>query len=339
MRLSPRPNSAALFALACGVSAAPLACKKSRPDVPTGAPASASAIASATPAISASVRQTPRPLIPEPKIDATRADDRDLCVRPAKTPDALTNQPAEQIVSAMRGALRTVLANEVYGAVIMEFPSIETWLFKVKASRESGLSYQAQLAKKKEIEKIDIVQLPLGATYARGKFFFSLEPELGEKVKDQWFEVPAELLKVSPSDAQPSGPQGVFGMDIGHKAMIAAFAQEAISWYPDQQADWLFSGSRRDGKACVSSAGCPAGSGPSKNMSAIDKSHRFFAGCQSVLVTSGGADLQLSASHRPLPLQYEPRSGTVTGRFYWGRYNRRLRPKTAPVGALSLASL
>jgi len=333
-----RPDNRTVFALACVLVAALLACKKSRPAGPSAPTASASAIASAAPTISASVQQTPRPVIPEPKIDATRADDRDLCVRPAKTPDALTNEPAEQIVSAMRGALRSVRTNEVYGAVIMEFPSIESWIFKVRASRESGLVYEARLAKK-ETEKIEIVQLPLGATYARGKFFFSLEPELGEKVKDQWVEVPAELLKVSPSDAQPSGPQGVFGMDVGHKAVIAAFAQEAISWYPDQQADWLLGASRRDKKSCVSSVGCPGSSPPSKSMSTIDKSHRFFAGCQSVLITSGGVDLQLSASRRPLPLQYEPRPGTITGRFRWGHYNRRLPPQTAPVGALSLASL
>jgi hypothetical protein len=128
-------------------------------------------------------------------------------------------------------------------------------------------------------------------------------------------------------------------MDVGHKAVIAAFAQEAISWYPDQQADWLFSGSRRDQKACLSSVGCPGGSEPSKSMSTVEKPHRYFAGCQSVRVTSGGVALQLSASHRPLPLQYEPQPGTVAGRFYWGRYNRRLRPQTAPVGALSLSSL
>ena len=334
--MTTRPNRLTVLAVACVVAATLFACKKKKKSrlERSSAPASASSVVSKT-----ATARKPRQRLPELKIDASRVSDRQLCKKPRQPSDAITNQPPEQIMAAMRGALRSVRANEVYGALIMEFPSIETWLFKVQASRESGLAYVAQSAKS-ETDQIRIVQLPSGAVYARGKVLFSSEPKLESKVSDQWFEVPDALLKVSPGDAQPNGPQGPFGLNIGHRAVIAAFVQEAISWYPDQQADWLFDGSSRD-KACVSSVGCPGKSVQtrSKEISAVDKSHRFFAGCQSILVNSGGVDLQLSASDKPLPLQYEPQRGTITGRFRWGHYNQVIPRQTAPPGAVSLASL
>ena len=98
--------------------------------------------------------------------------DRQLCKKPGQAPDAMTNQPPDQLVAAMRGALRSVRANEVYGALIMEYPDIETWLFKVQAARESGLTYVAQSAST-ETDQIRIVQLPSGATYAAAASSFS----------------------------------------------------------------------------------------------------------------------------------------------------------------------
>jgi hypothetical protein len=332
-------NQWTVFAAAFLVVTTLFACKKkTTPRLERSVAAPAKAADSGRAIVALAQEKKEQELAKDPKFDASHVSDKELCVKGRQPPDAMTKQPAEKIMIAMRGALRTVRANEVYGAVIMEFPSIKTWLFKVQVSRETGLVYVAQPADTEGDESIRILQVPSGATYARGKLLFSSEPEVERKVGDRWFEVPLKLLKISPSDAQPDGPQGPFGMNVGHKAVIAAFVQEAMSWYPDQQADWLFKRSKRD-KACLSAAGCPGAAVKSAQMSSIDKQHRFFAGCQSLQVNSGGVDLELSASSKPLPLQFEPRPGTRTGRFRWGHYNQPLPPQTPPEGAVPLASL
>ena len=95
-------------------------------------------------------------------------------------------------------------------------------------------------------------------------------------------------------------------MNIGHRALIAAFAQEAVSWYPDHRPTGC-SIVRAATKLASAQGVAPAeASDPERENRHTDKEHRFFAGCQSVLVNSGGVDLQLSASNKPLPLQYEP---------------------------------
>jgi hypothetical protein len=189
----------------------------------------------------------------------------------------------------MRAALRTVRTTHVYGIAKMEIPEISSWQFEVRASREFGLVYDAARVDQKKPGKIGVVQLPDGKTYARGKFMFSAHPELRERIGDRWFEVPEPLLTAKAGDAHPEGPQGPWEMDIGYKAAIASVAQQAISWYPELQAERFFESITRK------MPGPPA----SKELLAIDDAHRHFAGCQSLAINRWKWRLQLSASDKP----------------------------------------
>jgi hypothetical protein len=74
----------------------------------------------------------------------------------------------------------------------------------------------------KNPEKISVVQLPDGKTYARGRFLFSAHPGLRDRSGERWFEVPEPLLTADAGEAHPEGPQGVFELDMGYKAAISS---------------------------------------------------------------------------------------------------------------------
>jgi hypothetical protein len=328
-----RTETSTVFVVALLVIAPLLACKRSRtvPSHHPAMPASPSPIATAPPSAvpgAESTQTEPEPVY-EPVIDASRVSDKSLCVEPGKAPDAITKESPRQLLRAMRSALRSVRTTHVYGIAKMEIPEISSWRFEVRASREFGLVYEAARADQKKPGKISIVQLPDGKTYARGRFMFSAHPDLHERIGDRWFEVPEPLLTADAGDAHPEGPQGLFELDIGYKAAIARFAQEAISWYPERQAEWLFESLTRI------RPGTPA----SKELLPIDDAHRHFAGCQSLVINQGKMRLQLSASDKLLPLQRDPMAGLIAGRFRWGEYNEAFQKPTAPKGAVTLASL
>lgn len=330
--MSRRAELWSMFAMALIAVLPLLACKR-RHRSPAWTPAP-SAIAS--PAVAPLVEPSNAPSAatepdepgPEPVIDASHDSDKSLCVNAGKPAHALANDTPAQLLRAMRAALRSVSAVHVYGVAFTEIPKIQAWKFEVRASRELGLVYEAKTEERGKLEKVSIVQTRGGKTYARGKFLFSAHPDLAHIKLDRWFEVPEALLTVKPGEAQPDGPQGVFGMDIGYKAAIAAFAQDAISWYPDAQAEWLFQLANRRSPLTAS-----------KKSARVDGAHRYFAGCESVLVSRGRVDIQLSASSRPLPLQQDPEHGVISGRFRWGEYNRPFARQMAPAGAVALESL
>jgi hypothetical protein len=326
--MTARVNKMTLFAVALLAALALLACKKRRRPSSTHHPApSAGTGPIAAPSSAASIETVVEPEPePEPRIDASLVTDRKLCLKTGQQPNAIIEEPPGHIVGAMRAALRSVRSIHAYGVTMMEIPEIKGWGFEVRASREAGLSYEA---KSTDEDSISIVQVPSGKTYARGRFLFSAHADLASSSGDQWFEVPEALLTADPGDAHPEGPQGVFGMDIGYKAAIASFVQAAISWYPDRQAEWLLTQSKQRKSSTPAST---------KEMSTIEK-HRYFAGCQSVLIQRRGIDTQLSATGMPLPLQQDPKPGIIAGRFRWGRYNERLRQQKPPPEAVTLASL
>ena len=318
-----------MFVLALLVAAPLLACKRRKtvPTVHPSTPASTAPIASPTTPPSAEAVEDPSETGPEPAIDASRATDKQLCVKAGKTPDPITKETPAHLIRAMRSALRSVRTSHVYGVTMMEIPAIKSWRFEVRASRELGLVYDAEAGDK----KIRIVQVPSGQTYARGRFLFSSHPELIDRaLVDMWYEVPQALLEVNAADAHPDGPQGVFGMDVGYKAAIASFAQEAIGWYPDRQAEWLFKQPKR-----------PTAGGPidAKELGRIDSAHHEFAGCQAVLINRRSQTIQLSASDKPLPFQQDPTPGVISGRFRWSDYNETFAKQAAPPDAVTLASL
>jgi hypothetical protein len=245
--------------------------------------------------------------------------DKELCGPAGATTPASGSAPAPQLVQSMRATLSGVSAVRVRGVAMMEIPSLKSWVFDVRASRQTGLVYVAET---REREKIRVIQVPGGKTYASGKYLFSSQPELAARIGDRWFEVPAALLTVKPGEADPDGPKGVFGMHIGHKAAIADFVQQALSWYPDQQAKWLLE--PRPGSELEASA------------ATIEKRHPFFGGCSSVLVKARSRRLHLSASRSPLPLQLDPAPGTISGHFLWGEYNQAVPKQSAPAGAVTL---
>jgi hypothetical protein len=227
-------RTALAFTLVAAVAL--LACKRRRtsthsPPAPTSSPATTAASSASAPKI----EYWPE-TAPEREIDASRVADVELCVKPGQKPDAMANQPPGEIVGAMRSALRSTRSVYVNGIMKTEIPKIDSFLFQVRASREKGLVFEADDGEKQNTERVSIVQLPGGKTYASGKYLFSAHPELKGKIRDDWFEVPESLLTASAGDAHPDGPQGIFGMDIGYKAAVAAWVQQALGWYPDEQA-------------------------------------------------------------------------------------------------------
>ncbi|WP_394829148.1 hypothetical protein [Pendulispora albinea] len=291
-------------------------------DTPSGPSKSSAAPATSVPAVTPD--EQPDDTVGAPVIDASRVTDAALCIK-GGAPAAITKDTPGHLIGAMRSALRSLHTVHVYGVTVEEIPKITSWRFTVRASRELGLVYEAESGEGKQLEKMSVVQLPGGKTYARGRFFFSAHPELKGKIDDQWFEVPEALLTAKAVDAHPDGPKGMFGMNIGYKAAIAAVAQGAIGWYPDQQAEWLLTSKRAE----------PA----SKVAARADDTQRYFKGCETVLIESGQLRLQLSASATPLPLQHDPRPGVSAGRFRWYGFNQKFDAVTAPKGAVTLASL
>jgi hypothetical protein len=259
-----------------------------------------------------------------PVIDASRVNDPQLCIKSGSSAAIAKDTPGH-LIGAMRSALRSLDTVYVYGVTSTEIPKLKPWIFKAHASRELGLVYEAESGEGKSKETMSVVQPPGGKTYARGKFLFSAHPELNGKIGDQWFEVPEALLTVKAINAHPDGPKGVFGMDIGYKAAIAAFAQDAIGWYPDQQADWLLASKRQESAATEDAV--------------ADDTNRYFKGCRTVRISRGLIRVQVSASAVPLPLQYDPRPGASSGRFRWYDFNKKFDRVTAPKGAVTLASL
>ena len=262
---------------------------------------------------------------PTVTLDASMVSDKELCIRQGRPATAIGNDDAAHILAAMRSGLRSLRSIYVRGVEKREIPKIKSWTFEVRASRQSGLFYQAESS---DGSKIRVVQVSGGKTYASGKFLFVTDPVLSDKVGDDWFEVPEALLTVNPSDAHPEGPQGVFGMDIGYKAAIADFAQGAIAWYPDEQAKWLFA---RKKKAATPSE--------TKGLTAVDPKHPYFANCRAVLIKTPSLHLELSASGKPLPLQSGPEPGVISSSYRWGQYNQPMPMVKKPPGATTLALL
>ena len=318
--MSKRTDILGLVATALIVFLPLLACKrKAAPGHHSATPAPSS-----TPAVAAGTDAVPDDTAGAPVIDASRVTGAQLCIKTG-APPAIAQETPGHLVGAMRSALRSLDTVHVYGVVSTEIPKLKPWIFKVHASRQLGLVYEAESGEGKNRETMSVVQPPGGKTYARGKFLFSAHPELKGKVGDQWFEVPEALLTVKAINAHPDGPKGVFGMDIGYKAAIAAFAQDAIGWYPDQQADWLLASERPE----------PALTEATR----ADDTNRYFKDCQTVRISRGLIRVQVSASPFPLPLQYDPRPGASSGRFRWYDFNKKFDKVTAPKGAVTLASL
>jgi hypothetical protein len=317
------------FAIALLVVLSLLACKYRKK---SGGSPPASSISGAHPAGPASAAEAAPEATgeslgkePDPVIDASRVSDKELCDG-GRTSTALAGATSDGLLRAMRASLRSVRTVRVYGIAKMEIPSISSWWFDARASRELGAVLDADNGKG---EKINIVQLPDRRTYAKGKFLFSGHRDHIADLGDRWFEVPAELLEAEPGEAHPDGPQGVFGMDIGYKAAIANFVQLATDWYPDNQAKWL----------AESMKGRSGDKPTSRESTQIEKDHRHFAHCKSVLIKSRMGWLRVSASDTPLPLQKDPAPGVIAGRFRWGEYNRPFPKAQAPKGAVSLATL
>jgi hypothetical protein len=326
--MQKRTEALSVFAATLLVLAPLLACKrKAAPGHHSSTPAPTGPVASAT-AAPAVETDEPDESVGAPVIDASSATDAKLCVK-AGAPAAISKETPGRLIGAMRSALRSLHTSQVYGNTLMEIPAIKGWAFRVRASRELGLVYEAESGEGKDVEKMSVVQPPGGKTYARGKFLFSAHSELKGKIGDQWFEVPEALLTAKPGDAHPDGPKGVFGLNIGYKAAIASLAQDALSWYPDQQADWLLRSKRRTS----------AQQADTTEPARVDDTHRYFAGCQAVLISQGLLRMRLSASDVPLPLQYDPRPGASAGHFRWWGYNKKFDKVTAPNGAVTLSSL
>lgn len=318
------------FALALVVVVSLLACKYRKK---SGGSPPASSISGAHPAGPASVAKAAPEATgesldkePDPVIDASRASDKELCNGGGAGAAALAGATSDDLLRAMRASLRSVRTVRAYGIAKMEIPSISSWWFDVRASRELGLVFDADNGKGR---KINIVQLPDKRTYAKGKFLFSGHTDHIADLGDQWFEVPPELLEAEAGEAHPDGPQGMFGMDIGYKAAIANFVQLAMDWYPDNQAKWL----------AESLKGRTGDKPTSRESAQIEKDHRHFANCKSVQIKARMAWLEVSASAKPLPLQKDPAPGIIAGRFRWGEYNKPFPNARAPKGAVSLTTL
>ncbi len=318
--MSTRTEILGLFVTALVVFAPLLACKrKALPGHHSATPAP-----SGTQALAAGTAAVPDDTAGAPVIDASRVTDAQLCVK-TDAPAAIAKDTPGHLIGAMRSALRSLDAVHVYGVTSTEIPKLKPWIVKVHASRTLGLVYEAESGEGKNRETMSVVQPPGGKVYARGKFLFSAHPELRGKILDEWFEVPEELLTVQAINAHPDGPKGVFGMDIGYKAAIAAFAQDALGWYPDQQADWLLEPKRNEAATT--------------EQTRADDTNRFFKDCRTVRIGRGLIRVQVSASPFPLPLQYDPRPGASSGRFRWYDFNKKFDKVTAPKGAVTLASL
>jgi hypothetical protein len=321
--MSKRREAFTLCLASLVVFAPLLACKRKPAPGHHSATPSPGVTATAAPAVepSAAVEE---PVVDAPVIDASRATDAKLCIKAGK-PAAISNETPQRLIGAMRSALRSLHSSQVYGATIMDIPEIKGWMFKVRASRELGLVYEAESSDPKKPAKIGVVQPPGGKTYARGAFLFSAHRDLPKTIGDQWFEVPEALLTADAGNAHPDGPKGVFGLNIGYKAAIAEFVQDALGWYPDKQADWVLASKHR-----VS---------VTKEPSSVDDTHRYFTGCQAVLLSQGLLKVRLSASDMPLPLEYDPRPGASAGHFRWWAFNKTFDKVKAPKDAVPLASL
>src|SRR6185295_17213039 len=104
-----------------------------------------------------------------------------LC-KQGRAPNAISNEEPARLLAAMRSGLRSLRSVYVRGVEKREIPKIKSWNFEVRASRRTGLFYQAESS---DGSVVRVLQVPGRKTYASGKFLFVTDPALSDKVGDE----------------------------------------------------------------------------------------------------------------------------------------------------------